>query len=89
MGYYSLFRKLQIPLITFLEYDLFKFVKKRENICDSTKNKAKNLEFVLKISIDLVIIVNVKHKTQYFFFVEQITLRKIIRTYVLFFCGIL
>lgn len=85
MDYTPIFCKFRTPLPTLKEHYFLKFVNKRKILCDLIKNAAKNLEFILKISIDLVIIITVEHRTQSCFFVEQVTLRKIGRAYVLFF----
>lgn len=85
MGNTLIFCKFRTLFLTCKEHYFLKFVNKRKNIYDLTKNAAKNLEFILKISIDLVIIITVEHRTKIFFFVEQVTLRKISRTQVLFF----
>lgn len=85
MDYTPIFCKFRTLLPTLKEHYFLKFVNKRKILCDLIKNAAKNLEFILKISIDLVIIITVEHRTQSCFFVEQVTLRKIGRAYVLFF----
>lgn len=76
MGNTLIFCKFRTLFLTCKEHYFLKFVNKRKIIYDLTKNAAKNLEFILKISIDLVIIITVEHRTQSFFFVEQVTLRK-------------